>query len=113
MEANDFVARMKAMSGAYKAILEQEYQSIKEDEMTAADRCYMAQFRSEPFRAELIDEDEREYVEQDVGVPYDPELLLCYLCNYKGEGEGIALYEDVEDLPVFKSKLDSFNRFGC
>jgi len=39
----------------------------------------------------------------------DENTLICYLCNYKGEGEGEALYIEVKNLKVFKSKRESFN----
>lgn len=35
------------------------------------------------------------------------------LCNYKGEGAGIAFFEEVADLPVFVSKRQSFKAFGA
>lgn len=35
--------------------------------------------------------------------------IVCF-CNYKGEGEGIGLYELNKDLPVFRSKSESFNQ---
>ena len=34
--------------------------------------------------------------------------LVVSLCNYKGEGEGLALFEMVKHLPVFRSKSESF-----
>lgn len=34
--------------------------------------------------------------------------LIVSLCNYKGEGEGIALFDMARHLPVFKSKSESF-----
>lgn len=36
------------------------------------------------------------------------DTLIVTLCNYKGEGEGEALYMLNKHLPVFKSKRESF-----
>lgn len=38
----------------------------------------------------------------------DKNTLVVELCNYKGEGEGLALACLCENLPVFKSKNESF-----
>ncbi len=39
----------------------------------------------------------------------DGSTQVVTLCNYKGEGEGIALLELSESLPVYRSKLESYN----
>ena len=39
--------------------------------------------------------------------------LVVELCNYKGEGEGFALFEDVKAFPVFYSKTASAEFFNC
>jgi hypothetical protein len=44
----------------------------------------------------------------DQGFIIDAETLVVDLCNYKGEGEGIALFQGNETLPVFKDKNSSF-----
>jgi hypothetical protein len=50
----------------------------------------------------------------NVNVPeLTDDLQICDLCNYKGEGEGFALFLNVKHLPVFKSKNDSYEFFGC
>lgn len=41
-----------------------------------------------------------------------PETMLVDVCNYKGEGEGYAVYESVRGMPVFRSKNDSFAAFN-
>lgn len=41
-------------------------------------------------------------------VELSPDTKVVCLCNYKGEGEGIALFEMAKHLPVFKSKSESF-----
>lgn len=42
-----------------------------------------------------------------------PSSFVVELCNYKGEGEGFALFEDAKDLPVFYSKSASAEFFNC
>ena len=41
-----------------------------------------------------------------------PTTLMCFLCNYKGEGEGElpVLYTTVQSLPLFISKQESFEQ---
>jgi hypothetical protein len=45
--------------------------------------------------------------------PVAEETLLIELCNYKGEGEGYAVYETVKNLPRFVSKSHSAAHFGA
>ncbi|MFY7886711.1 MAG: hypothetical protein ACOVOV_17905 [Dolichospermum sp.] len=42
------------------------------------------------------------------GFDIDSDTMVIELCNYKGEGEGLALFEGNEQLPVFISKNHSF-----
>jgi hypothetical protein len=96
-----------------------------------ANKMYRNMFRSKPYQAseymEMLMEEwndlsdnERKfcYIEptirfkEEFGVEYNPELLICELCNYKGEGEEMmALYENVKHLSVFVDKETSFNLF--
>jgi len=46
--------------------------------------------------------------ENKQAVTLSDDMLVVSLCNYKGEGEGIALFDMVKHLPVFKSKSESF-----
>jgi hypothetical protein len=39
----------------------------------------------------------------------DGNTQVVTLCNYKGEGEGIALLQLSESLPVYSSKRESYN----
>ena len=41
---------------------------------------------------------------------FDENTLIVTLCNYKGEGEKEALLIGAKDLPVFISKVESFNQ---
>ena len=41
-------------------------------------------------------------------VKISDDTLIVSLCNYKGEGEGLALFAIAKHLPVFKSKSESF-----
>lgn len=41
-----------------------------------------------------------------------PDTMLVDVCNYKGEGEGYALYAAMQNKPVFRSKNDSFAAFN-
>ena len=65
-----------------------------EEDFNAADRMYEASFRSEPF---TDDEDGETFGKK-----------VVWLCNYKGEGDSIELYEDYKHLPVFVDKNTSF-----
>lgn len=49
----------------------------------------------------------------DFEVSIDDGALIVELCNYKGEGEGFAMFEDAKHLPVFASKRDSAMLFGA
>lgn len=40
---------------------------------------------------------------------HNESLMVCTLCNYKGEMEDIVAFESVKHLPVFVSKRESFN----
>jgi hypothetical protein len=42
------------------------------------------------------------------GFIIDAETLVVDLCNYKGEGEGLAMLQGNENLPIFISKNHSF-----
>jgi hypothetical protein len=86
-----------------------------------ANKMYQSMFRSAPYKASelcsmMLDdyslEEFCEYFKSEFDVDYNPELLVCELCNYKGEGEDyMALYENVKHLPVFVDKKTSYNMF--
>jgi hypothetical protein len=96
-----------------------------------ADKMYKQMFRSEPYPAsELLahfqnnwndaSDIEREMClldpltefESITGYKYHESLMICDLCNYKGEGEGDpVIYNEVQHLPIFKSKNHSFDMF--
>lgn len=42
-----------------------------------------------------------------------PETLLVELTNYKGEGEGLAVFDLVKHLPIYVSKQHSADLFNC
>lgn len=42
-----------------------------------------------------------------------PNSLVVALCNYKGEGEGWALFDNAKSLPMFYSKSASADCFNC
>jgi hypothetical protein len=42
------------------------------------------------------------------GFSIDCDTMVVELCNYKGEGEGLALLQGNENLPIFISKNHSF-----
>lgn len=46
--------------------------------------------------------------ENKQAVTISDDTLVVSLCNYKGEGEGIALFDMAKHLPVFRSKSESF-----
>lgn len=49
-----------------------------------------------------------------IDIPYPTELtLIVELCNYKGEGEGIAMYDEAKHLPVYQSKEHSADCFNA
>jgi hypothetical protein len=86
----------------------------------AIDRCeamYVAKFRCEQARS-VADVFGSGWEAEDAfynhfDCEFDASLMIVELCNYKGEGEGFALWEDAKHLPVFKSKNDSRNLFGA
>jgi hypothetical protein len=43
-------------------------------------------------------------------ISINSDVLVVEICNYKGEGEGIELYALNKNLPIFKSKCESFNQ---
>ena len=53
-------------------------------------------------------EDLRYKAQKQFNVKISPDDTLCILCNYKGEGEGEELAQLCENLPVFRSKRESF-----
>lgn len=65
----------------------------------------------EPINMQELEDFEELLDSMVVDIP--PQTLICDLCNYKGEGEGIALYDAVKHLPIFRSKSDSFSHFGA
>ena len=93
------------------------------DDFDSADKMYKQLFRSaEPTKAsellnDLLEDSDGvlEYAlnafEAMFDVVYDSSLLFYTTCNYKGEGEGYRLFDEVKDLPVFVSKRESFNMF--
>lgn len=42
-----------------------------------------------------------------------PSSLVVALCNYKGEGEGLALFDNAKAFPMFYSKSASADYFNC
>lgn len=83
----------------------------------AADRMYDAKFRSEAEKVSICYPDTiegREYFAFDFDCIYDPDLMVVYFCNYKGEGKGVAVYSDeFKHLPIFRGKNASFDYFGA
>lgn len=47
------------------------------------------------------DEDHLEIFKRKFGVDYEPSLLVYELCNYKGEGEGVAVGDAALKYPVY------------
>lgn len=81
----------------------------RDADFEAAELIYNATFRSEPVEMSTItfgDDTYADYVEEGYAEWFDlPEnTLICHLCNYKGEEEGMALYSEVKELPVFISR---------
>ena len=54
-----------------------------------------------------------EAVEEIECEPVTPDTLIVELCNYKGEGEGVALYEATMHLPLYRSKTHSALHYNC
>lgn len=83
----------------------------------AMDRCeamYLAKFRCENARsaADVFGTDEDAFYNH-IDSEFNPSMMVVELCNFKGEGEGWALWDDAKHLPVFKSKSNSRDLFGA
>jgi hypothetical protein len=81
-----------------------------------AERMYSATFRSAPEIACNIFEDTeggRSDFYDEFEIAYNPKLMIVELCNYKGEGEGFAIWNDeISGLPVFSGKDNSYGMFA-
>jgi hypothetical protein len=89
----------------------------RDKDFARAEAMYSAYFRSEPVTMDSVFSDLTYQEHLEEGVPewfdMDGSLLVCELCNYKGEGEGRwVLFEGVKHLPVFKSKSASASYFN-
>lgn len=51
-------------------------------------------------------EDIQEEALEKFPIEINEDTLVCESCNYKGEGEGLMLFDS--SLPIFKSKSESF-----
>jgi hypothetical protein len=97
-----------------------------------ADKMYRQTFRSAPYLASeflsiLQDNwnnateiqrkmcmlEPKIWFKSKTGYTYDERLMVCDLCNYKGEGDGDIVVFDatIAKLPVFVSKENSFSLF--
>ena len=54
-----------------------------------------------PFEYQALQEQTKASIPAPV---IHPDTLMVFLCNYKGEEAGIALYESAAHLPVFVCK---------
>lgn len=99
------------------AVLSTQLQAAPRDAMDRCESMYRAIFRSEPEKASVYwdgsDVEVREDFEAEFNVPYDPDLLVVELCNYKGEGEGWDTFAAASSLPVWRSKSHSAAVFGA
>ncbi len=81
-----------------------------ENSLTEAEAYYSQILRSEAFslqsviNLEYLADIKEELSQGDSSIDFPPNTLVCELCNYKGEGEGIALYSDVKHLSIFRGR---------
>lgn len=83
-----------------------------QDESTfaAAEAYYSETLRSEAFslqsviNLEYLADIKEELSQGDSSIDFPPNTLVCELCNYKGEGEGLALYNDVKHLSIYRGR---------
>lgn len=83
-----------------------------QDESTffEAEAMYSQTFRSEAFslqsvtNLEYLADIKEELSQGDSSIDFPPNTLVCELCNYKGEGEGVALYNDVKHFSIFRGR---------
>lgn len=87
------------------------------EEYAQADKMYAAKFRDDAtvsaddafLLSDYESEDDRNYYfKRELGVDFDPNLILAYICNYKGEGADFMLLSDAKDFPIYVSKCQSF-----
>lgn len=87
-------------------------EAIKDENTFAEVEAYYSEtLRSEAFSLQSVKSLEylayikEELSQGDANIDFPPNTLVCELCNYKGEGEGIALYDDVKHLSIFSWAL--------
>ena len=81
-----------------------------ENSYAQAEAYYSETLRSECFslqsvtNLEYLADIKEELSRGDSSVDFPPQTLVCELCNYKGEGEGLALYNDVKHLAIYRAR---------
>ena len=81
-----------------------------ENSFAEAEAYYAETLRSEAFSLqsvtslEYLADIKEELSKGDSSVDFPPNTLVCELCNYKGEGEGLALYSDVKHLAIYRGR---------
>ena len=81
-----------------------------ENSFAEAEAYYSETLRSEAFslqsvtNLEYLADIKEELSRGDSSVDFPPNTLVCELCNYKGEGEGLALYSDVKHLVIYRGR---------